>query len=195
MEVDPMNTRLFVISDLHLGGEEGFQMCSEKGRQRLEEFLRWVGTQRADSRATRLVIAGDIVDFLAERDASGAFSAFNLDEETALGKLNRILKRTDAIWAALAQLARDGVGLTALLGNHDLELSFPALRARLVEKLGGARVDYVYDNEAFTAGRLLVEHGNRYDGFNQVDHDALRRLRSHLSRREEPRDLFPVQPG
>ena len=58
-----MTTRVFVISDLHLGGEEGFQMCSEKGRQRLEEFLRWVGTQRADSRATRLVIAGDIVDF------------------------------------------------------------------------------------------------------------------------------------
>ena len=190
-----MNTRIFVISDLHLGGDEGFQMCSAKGRALLADFIGWVDTQRSDARAVQLVIAGDIVDFLAERDPDGGFSAFTLDEPRALGKLNRILKRTDEVWTALATLVSHDVRVTLLLGNHDLELSFPALRARLVSKLGGAGVDFLYDNEAFTAGRLLIEHGNRYDGFNQVDHDALRRVRSHLSRHEQPAELFPVQPG
>jgi UDP-2,3-diacylglucosamine pyrophosphatase LpxH len=168
-------------------------MCSGAGRERLADFIDWVGAQ-ASGKDVRLLIAGDIVDFLAERDADGGFSSFNQDEEVALGKLNRILRSTQIVWDALAKLCKAGVGLTFLLGNHDIELSFPALRARLGDVLGGG-FDFLYDNEAFRAGPLLVEHGNRYDGFNSVDHDALRRIRSHLSRGETPKEAFPPQPG
>jgi UDP-2,3-diacylglucosamine pyrophosphatase LpxH len=189
-----VTTKVFVISDLHLGGGEGFQMCSAAGRERLVDFLGWVRGQRSSTVDVRLVIAGDTVDFLAEREADGSFLPFSRSEANALGKLNRILFDTKAVWDALAALRRDGTPITILLGNHDVELSLPALRARLAERLGGP-VDFLVDNEAFTVGTLLIEHGNRYDAFNAVDHDGLRRLRSQLSRKETPREDLRVQPG
>ena len=51
----------------------------------------------------------------------------------------------------------------------------------------GARhqFQFIYDGEAYVIGDTLIEHGNRYDMFNVVDHDALRRYRSLLSRQQE----------
>ncbi len=190
-----MVTKIFVISDLHLGGSEGFQMCSQAGRERLVDFVQWVAKQRDASSDQRLVIAGDVVDFLAEREADGGFAPFSETESAALGKLNRIIRDTKPFWTALGELCAGGTRLTLLLGNHDIELSFLALRARLAAALGGAPIQFLYDNEAFSAGPLLIEHGNRYEGFNQVDHDGLRRFRSQLSRKEPARSEFVVQPG
>jgi UDP-2,3-diacylglucosamine pyrophosphatase LpxH len=43
-----------------------------------------------------------------------------------------------------------------------------------------------FDNEAYhLAKNCLVEHGNRYDSANRVDHDALRRYRSLRSRSDD----------
>jgi hypothetical protein len=58
------------------------------------------------------------------------------------------------------------------------------VRAHLEEALrsGSARPRLVYDGEAYAVGRLLIEHGNRYDAWNVVDHDLLRRERSVRSR-------------
>lgn len=45
------STTVLVISDLHLGGEPGFQMCSPQGQRRLRVFLEWSASQRkADQR-------------------------------------------------------------------------------------------------------------------------------------------------
>jgi UDP-2,3-diacylglucosamine pyrophosphatase LpxH len=81
-----------------------------------------------------------------------------------------------------------------MLGNHDVEMSFPRSRAFLMQLLGKGRVDFIYDNEAFTMGPVLIEHGNRYDAWNAVAHGALRRLRSRMSR-ALPMEEFPVMPG
>jgi hypothetical protein len=73
-----------------------------------------------------------------------------------------------------------------LLGNHDLELSLPAPRRALLERLGSGRIEFIYDNQAFVDGPVLIEHGNRYDSWNVVSHDGLREVRSALSRGESP---------
>jgi len=86
--------------------------------------------------------------------------------------------------------------LTILLGNHDVELSLPRVRRRFLESVApaGGRVNFLYDGEAFALGELLVEHGNRYEGWNVVAHDSLRRLRSALSaRRAGPRLSAPAR--
>jgi hypothetical protein len=68
------------------------------------------------------------------------------------------------------------------------------VRRRLSTELGPGRVEFVYDNQALCYGDLVIEHGNRYDPWNVVPHDTLRRIRSQLSRGETaPR--YPVQPG
>jgi hypothetical protein len=91
---------------------------------------------------------------------------------------------------------RDGaLTLTLMLGNHDIELSLPGPRQLLLERLGCGRVEFIYDNEAFTLGPVLVEHGNRFDAWNAVPHGALRRVRSQLSRNLPVTPAFPVLPG
>lgn len=58
-----MATQVFVISDLHLGGVPGFQMCPPTGRTLLAEFVRSVTAQHRPELEAHLVIAGDVVDF------------------------------------------------------------------------------------------------------------------------------------
>ena len=183
-----VKTSIFVVSDLHLGGAAGFRMCEEQGRARLAALFRYIAKQAKTTRA-RIVIAGDIVDFLAEEP----YDAFTVDEEVAAEKLERIMNASRDVWKALSEASQAGCAITLMLGNHDIELAMAKPRRVLVERIGGP-VDFLCDNEAFTFGELLVEHGNRYDGWNAVDHDGLRQLRSRSSR-GEPLDDFATQPG
>ena len=58
-----------------------------------------------------------------------------------------------------------------MLGNHDIEMSLPAVRSALAKRLEstGKKFAFIYDGEAHVRGGLLIEHGNRYDAFNVVD--------------------------
>ena len=185
-----MSERVFVISDLHLGGEPGFQLVPPAGQASLAAFIRRVTGQHSSERTAHLVLAGDIVDFLAETP----FAALTTDEGEAVRKLSRILADTAVVWDALAAHVRAGAPLSLLLGNHDIELSLPASRRLLLERLGHGAVNFLDDDRAWVRGPLLIEHGNRYDGWNAVDHDGLRRLRAALSRREEA-PTITIQPG
>jgi UDP-2,3-diacylglucosamine pyrophosphatase LpxH len=190
-----MKTHLFVVSDLHLGGEPGpdgapgFQMCPARNQQRLADFISQL-PKAGPGEETRLVLAGDVVDFLAEQH----FSTFTQDQEAAAAKLQSIIGRTRVVWDALASFVAARGYLTVMLGNHDVELCLPEVRRLLLRTLGEGRVEFLYDNEAFAFGPVLVEHGNRYDAWNAVPHAALRRLRSELSRRL-PGPAFPAMPG
>lgn len=189
-----MSQNVLVISDLHLGGLDGFEICSPDGQGKLAAFFAWLAHRTAAGPEIHLVINGDILDFLAERNPAGEFDAFVADENTADWKLAAILDRTDAVWGALAHLVSVGARLTLLIGNHDIELSLPAPRRRLLERLGPGRVDFLYDNQALKIGGALVEHGNRYDPWNAVDHDGLRQVRSSLSRGRPP-PAYDPPPG
>jgi UDP-2,3-diacylglucosamine pyrophosphatase LpxH len=184
---------LFVISDLHLGGvygepgTRGFRINTHASE--LVAFLREVRTRAAEQRvSSELVINGDFVDFLAEQDDNGSWHAFIEDEPSAVATFDRIADRDPGVFDELALLLQSGVPITLTLGNHDIELSLPAVRARLKERLGVTRTSpfqFFYDGEAYVVGNVLIEHGNRYDGWNVVDFDALRRCRSEYSRRLE----------
>lgn len=195
--------RLFVISDLHIGGDypdkseaasRGFRICTHVDE--LVAFIRWVTTRaRQESVDTELVINGDLVDFLAEKSdsrnpASGEIESgwhpFIGDPQEAEKIFRRIIDRDKMFFSALKDLLAAGNRLTITLGNHDIELSFPALRRMLIEELDadGKRFSFIYDGEAHQIGNVLIEHGNRYDEWNVVTHDALRRVRSVQSRME-----------
>lgn len=191
-----MPKSIFVISDLHLGGGAGFQMCPPATREHLAAFIRWVSSQKNPDRKIHLVLAGDIVDFLAEEP----FQEFTGTDLAATNKLAQILEHTNHpdpkkdIWSSLAHLVASGCELTLMLGNHDIELSLPGPRRLLLDKLGNRHVEFLYDNQAFVDGPVIIEHGNRYDAWNVVPHDGLRQVRSALSRKEDPPAL-PRIPG
>jgi UDP-2,3-diacylglucosamine pyrophosphatase LpxH len=195
--------RIFVISDLHLGGRPdrvdqsgnlvpGFQICNSY--KELVSFIDWLtklGKQSPDEEL-ELVINGDIVDFLAEDDYETELPAqiWTADESEVISKLNRIAERTRqnskrGVFEALKDFRAAGNRLTLLIGNHDVELSLPAVRRHLYSVLGDdtGTLKFIYDGEAYTVGKVLIEHGNRYDVWNMIDHSALRQERSMRSRK------------
>jgi len=186
----PKKKTIFVISDLHRGGAPGgdgmpsFQMCSSEGRARLAEFIQYAAAQRLPDCDVHLILNGDIVDFLAEEK----FASFTNDDEAARNKLQQIIKTTGEVWARLRTFVQSGAKLTLLLGNHDTELCLPEPKRLLLDTIGPGQIEFLYDNQAFVEGPLLIEHGNRYDRWNVISHDALRAIRSALSRKEDPID-------
>ncbi|MHB0772306.1 metallophosphoesterase [Bradyrhizobium sp. 1.29L] len=198
--------RLYVISDLHLGGDygensdsgRGFRICTHV--RELTAFVRALTARAVRTLTdTELVINGDLVDFLAEtrevRDpVSGkvdlGWQPFVDDPSEATKLFKRIVQRDEEFFAALRELLAAGIRLTITLGNHDIELGFPAVRRFLTEVLAadGRRFSIIYDGEAYRVGSVLIEHGNRYDEWNVVSHDGFRRLRSVQSRMEPSLD-------
>jgi UDP-2,3-diacylglucosamine pyrophosphatase LpxH len=184
---------VFVISDLHIGGRYGTKPKDRGFRinTHINELARFVNAveERAHrtGRCTELVINGDFIDFLAE-ETQGVqrWHAFMSDGDQAVEAFDAIMSRDKIVFDALRSALQAGVCLTILLGNHDVELSLPALRVRLFDALTNStagRCRFLYDGEAHVIGDVVIEHGNRYDPFNAIDHDCLRRHRSARSRR------------
>jgi|MudIll2142460700_1097286.scaffolds.fasta_scaffold37877_2 UDP-2,3-diacylglucosamine pyrophosphatase LpxH len=184
---------LFVISDLHIGGkysgkpgDRGFRINTHVDA--LVRFIEEIGARaRVTGCRTELVINGDFIDFLAEEvPTDGHRRSFISSQDEAVATFDAIAARERPLFDALRGLLAGGVAVTVVLGNHDVELSLPAVRGRLAALLGAeSRPGYrfVYDGEAYLVGDVLIEHGNRYDSWNVVDFDRLRRFRSECSRR------------
>ena len=174
---------LQVVSDLHLGGLPGFQIFASGPE------LAWLADSVATSPAqgdAALLINGDFIDFLAE-DPPRAF-----DPDGAAAKIDRVLADPafkPAFDAMARLLATPRRRLIINLGNHDLELALPWVRARLVGALCGegpgsdaarSRLHLVTDGTGVRCqvGRasVLCLHGNETDAWNVTDHERLRRL-------------------
>jgi len=203
-----MNRRhLFVISDLHLGGRPdvvddsgnrvpGTSICSSA--HLLSGFIDWIGEKvdRDHECEIEIVLNGDVFDYLCELEEYRPLPQnWSTDEELALKICTSLQTRYPSTsdnehsakgspLRALRDFLSIGGKLTILIGNHDVELTFPQVRHWLKEQLnaGGKKFDFIYDGEAYTVGDVLIEHGNRYDKWNVVDHDRLRRARSLMSR-------------
>jgi UDP-2,3-diacylglucosamine pyrophosphatase LpxH len=97
-----MHHHVYVISDLHLGGapaadgKPGFQICPPSTQKILGDFILRL-PKSSNSHDCHLVIAGDIVDFLAEEP----FKSFTADPVEALRKFNSIVENTAPVWVAL----------------------------------------------------------------------------------------------
>lgn len=182
---------VFVISDLHLGGDpddrvvpgnRGFRMCQQGTR--LAQFLREL---RHSALPVEVVINGDFLDFLAERDPHlGTWSSFYEDAEVAAQVLRIIARnREPEVFEELRQLCAAGHRVIALVGNHDVELALPAVRRALFAEMGSTpRFELVYNNEPLVLGDAIIEHGNHSDDMNRVAWDQVLRRCA-----EEPRRL------
>ncbi|OGK92741.1 MAG: hypothetical protein A2X36_05235 [Elusimicrobia bacterium GWA2_69_24] len=184
--------QVYLISDLHIGGaypesphlgDRGFRICTRA--RELAQFVDVLAEKPIGAARIELVINGDFVDFLAERRAPPAeWSPFLARPGAAVETLREIVARDRPLFDALGKLLARGHRLTLVLGNHDIELALPQVRRALEDLLASDGFRFLYDGEAYVIGDALIEHGNRYDEFNVVDHDRLREYRSLLSRRQ-----------
>jgi UDP-2,3-diacylglucosamine pyrophosphatase LpxH len=190
---------IYVISDLHLGGEaqpgkRGFRICTHEAE--LAGFIN--SLTKMDGPAIELVLNGDVIDFLAEpiADTPPRWSAFHYPEQIALGCLDRVVNRSASVFTAL----RGFLGkhrLVILPGNHDSELNLPAVRRSLRGHVGadrGADYEFIAHGEAYRVGDVLIEHGDWMDDMNFVDYHVLRRVCGIVSRGMAVREEFLSDP-
>lgn len=187
----PTFEQLYVVSDLHMGGKDGFHIFRQKDT--LAKFI--LRIKDAECERLALVLNGDIVDFLAEEPFC------YLDPEGALIKLQRVWKDPNftPVWEALANFVGvSGRHLVLNLGNHDVELALPHARQWLLDKLSGGsdaargRITMAVDGAGFPCAvgckQVLCLHGNEKDIWNAVDFEELLKVAQALNRRQEPEE-------
>ncbi len=184
---------LIAISDLHLGADLR-RGAKPKGPPPLDAplaaFLRRFRRPHSDGHRWRLVIAGDMVDFIGmtalPRDGEQVTFTVSDDErsvglnespEKSAWKLARILERHRLVTRALASFLDAGNEIVIIRGNHDPDWRHEEVRRVFVTAMDrevrrGQRRrksltasirfrDWFY----FEPGRCFIEHGHLHDEY------------------------------
>ncbi|HYE35868.1 metallophosphoesterase [Methylocaldum sp.] len=193
----PAYDEVHVISDIHMGGKPGFQILRET--ERLANYIRQVAAQRPEGRVA-LVLNGDVFDTLAE-DIRGYVA---VDE--AVATVTRIMgdKSFSAIWEALADFVKTkGRTLVIVIGNHDIEVSFPTVQRLILSRLAGedldarARIEFSTTGAGYTCtvgnARVFCTHGNEVDAWNYNRYEDLAKVARRLNagRSLDPSEWYP----
>jgi UDP-2,3-diacylglucosamine pyrophosphatase LpxH len=183
-----LDKNLLVISDLHLGEDLKPTEASVSYLRRLAtlerelvRFLTHFTGFRISERPWRLVVNGDMVDFMSvlimpTEGGSEEERRYGLGhgERQSLFKLDRVIERHDAVFRALGRFVAAGNELVMVVGNHDVEFHFECVRMRLAEALvqRGAAAErirfcpwFYYEEEV-----VYVEHGHQYDEYCSFDY-------------------------
>lgn len=191
---------ILVVSDMHLG--EGLADTSvatlrqiAKVGQAFSSFLAYYADNRADERPWRLIIAGDMIDFVRARIVAEEERIEEADGRArALRALDRIIAAHADPFVDLARFIARGHEVVILKGNHDVELHYDEIQVRLVEHLtsfepahsAGMRERVRFADWFWYEGDLVyVEHGNQYDRFCSFEH-VLEPTLSEARELEEP---------
>ena len=181
---------LVVLSDLHLGegriGRAWSPYEQFRSHQEVGELIDYLLRRqaRAGNRPLKLVLDGDIFDFLAvsrparhqawiDHDLRRDHSPMRWDART---KLDRIAEQHRPVFDAFARVLAAGHELVVIPGNHDQELHFPEVQKELARLLGLRRGPQAWRRPSklrfepwfHLHGDVLVEHGHRYDPINNI---------------------------
>ena len=178
---------LLVVSDLHFG-EELLPGTSLEKRQIVElgartfiEFLSYYQQRRENGRPWRLVIAGDLFDFMSVIvPAAAAEARSNHDVrlwgasragDAAVERMALVAQRHRPVLAQLLAFADAGHVVDVVVGNHDIELLDSAVAAELSRQLmsiagsrsaGLARIR-IAPWCVYVPGAVWIEHGHQHD--------------------------------
>ncbi|MBD3238610.1 MAG: hypothetical protein GF332_03155 [Candidatus Moranbacteria bacterium] len=145
--------KLYVVSDLHIGGEGLLNTFEAK-----PEFLSFLKTLRQEARKyeIELVIAGDFIDFWDFQNIYG------------LKRLKHTTEKFKLLFEAIRQTG-EKIKITLIPGNHDHDL---ACEKQYVEALKNFNVDLKqveYLNRTINGKKIRIEHGNQMSSFNRFE--------------------------
>jgi UDP-2,3-diacylglucosamine pyrophosphatase LpxH len=192
-----------ILSDLHLGEDlaptatEATRLHVDIVERQLVQFLRHYSWRREEGRPWRLVFNGDLIDFLAitigpEHPDFAFLSARPSPEEhryglrrtakSAVAVVEAVAARHAEVFRALARFLARGNRVDLVCGNHDMELTWPAVQAAFRAGVARAwnglpeakRPDAPTGDELaagvdfhpwffYEPGALWIEHGHQYD--------------------------------
>jgi UDP-2,3-diacylglucosamine pyrophosphatase LpxH len=180
------DANLLIVSDLHFG-EELLPGASQERRRAIElgssafrEFLRYYTVRRRDGRPWRLVIAGDLFDFMSvvvpatkDRPAKTADERrFGLGRgiQPGVDRMRMICAAHQPLLGELGRFAAAGHTVDIVVGNHDVELLAPDVVTELMRQLAAAGADdralpriAVVPWFIYLPGVCWIEHGHVYD--------------------------------
>jgi UDP-2,3-diacylglucosamine pyrophosphatase LpxH len=186
IRTDMAGANLLIVSDLHFG-EELLPGASVERRRAIElgaaafrEFLRYHTVRRRDGRTWRLVIAGDLFDFMSvvipatrERPAKSADERrFGLSRGVQPGveRMRQICEAHRPLLTELGRFAAAGHRIDIVVGNHDVELLARDVVGELMRQLAAAGADdralgriQVVPWFVYLPGVCWIEHGHVYD--------------------------------
>ena len=208
VDLGPLNT--LILSDLHLGEDlaptatEATRLHVDIVERQLIQFLRHYTRRREDGRPWRLVFNGDLIDFLAitigpEHPDFAFLSACPSPEEhkyglrrtpkSAVAVVEAVARRHAEVFRALARFLASGNRLDIVCGNHDLELTWPAVQAAFragiagswsalpdAQRAGSPGGDDLAGQVEFhpwffyDRGAIWIEHGHQYDECCSYEH-------------------------
>jgi UDP-2,3-diacylglucosamine pyrophosphatase LpxH len=221
----PKQHDLIVLSDLHLGeglNEEERRYSPTEDFFNDKQFANLLATlmenYKHDPSHLRLVLNGDSFDFLTilkvpdEEEASKrGFRVRPVERNYGLNptakksvyKLEVIAKGHPIFFHALARFIAAGFSVEILRGNHDLELHFMEVRAKLLDILAsyedGPDLETLAERVRFhewfylEPGRVYIEHGNQYEAGNSIRYPLHPILPNNRRRPEEEEILdYPL---
>ena len=177
---------ILVVSDLHFGEEllpgagPERRRAIELGLAAFREFLAYHAPRRLDGRPWRLVIAGDLFDFMSvyvpstpERPAKTADERrFGLGRGLKPGvvRMRMLCEAHVPLLRDLARFAGMGHSIDIIAGNHDIELLAPEVADELMRHLRAAGASdaamariRVVPWFVYVPGVAWIEHGHIYD--------------------------------
>ncbi|PDW01993.1 metallophosphoesterase [Candidatus Viridilinea mediisalina] len=165
-EVAPQRRRI-VVSDLHLGGGDRLDDFTDDAT-----FAQFIDHYVAGGEPTDLILAGDSFEFLQIRLPDVADDDYS--QAAALARIAVIVAAHRPFFAALARFVADPhQQLTILIGNHDFELHYPAVKAHIATTIGlspnDPRLRFGLD---YHGGGVYIVHGNQFDLWNRFVHFA-----------------------
>lgn len=163
-----MSTKKVIVSDLHLADGVSILDCFGARQQMAFEGLLQAFSAAQDE--VELIINGDCFDFLVTLPYS---TSTTIDEQAALHKLERIIAAHGPFFTALHTFSKQpGHSITFTTGNHDIELCFAGVRARLLKAISGesraAPIAFCADRFYRPLSNLHIEHGNNFDFWNHA---------------------------
>ena len=182
----PEAANILVVSDLHFGEEllpgatAERRTAVELGGRAFREFLHYHASRRLGGRPWRLVIAGDLFDFMsvvipgtAEQPARTPDERQHGLDRSALAGVERMRKICENHRDLLADMVRftsAGHHIDIIVGNHDVELLEPEVCAELHRQIreagasdaAAARIA-VQPWFVYVPGTCWIEHGHVYD--------------------------------
>lgn len=187
-----------IVSDLHLS--EGRDPRTKKFNRnedfffddKFDRFLSYLENEaKRRGRKWKLIIAGDMVDFLqvTRRPENSEFELRESEKEYGLGtspektiwKMKVMMDGHWIFFEALGRFISKGNMCTIITGNHDIEWSVSEVQAAFREEIKkylpkGTQKRIVSSRLEFCPwfyyepGLIWVEHGHQYDGMNSFDY-------------------------
>lgn len=164
----PADRLVVVFSDIEMGAGGAFDDFPRSDF--LAETIRSYGRDPFRWLTTDLVFNGDTFDLLKTEYRGGY--PHHVTREIAIDKMERVAAAHPAFFQAVGEFLADDERrtVTFVLGNHDMELLFPAVHAVVRERIGSAVADRVrFAGHSLSIGRMHIEHGSQLDPLFHVD--------------------------